>query len=539
MISVIPFFVKGFDECAFLVDRNENPSTLMKMGKKNTELSIKSLSRFMDSVNKSGCVVFDYETTDLDTNQAQIDGLAMYSPGIRGAEELSIWIPLVDGTMSPSKKWPVSTLDDLINAAKPIFENRKNRIMAHNYMYDGCVTMRHITEDISARAIDTMYAARLVKPWLMSLNLSALAKTYAKIKIPKYSDLEEPSQPSLFGSRRKKYLGSYSMRQVRGTWKLWRVFYEEMDDLAKERFFNLDMPLLQYSCRLKHFGIPYDLNTLDSLFNSANDNLANYQKALIDRFDFDYDPRRVGALRDFLYNDIGLPMVPGKPLGQQPVKRSIISQYACKFPVIDSILGIQDAVKIRDTISNAYDCISQYSRLHPRYEGHKHLQDRFICNDPLPLSSLPRSVRSFIVPEDNDYLVGLDYQCFGLNVLACLSQDQNLLRDCQEDAHQVVADKLNITRDEAKVINSSIYLGKSAESLAQEMGVVSDDGEFDDSWVSSLMRDWHAKYPNVGVWLNRQFDRFCEGKYRLYNGLGGFLDMRKKMNSHRDPEKRQ
>lgn len=492
-------------------------------------IDVSEFDRFVESVEKSKAFVFDFETDGLDSRVVTPEGLALYCPGIRGAETLKLWIAFVDGTMAKSQKWPVTDIEDLRGLLDRLFSNNSLYSIAHNWPYDARLVLRYGTL-LRAKAADTMNAARLVRPERRQINLAGLAKTFLNRKVPKYKELLAKAK-DLFAKGMS--LGMYSMKQVELTWFLLQALMAEMNAIdssgaMKRRFTNLDMPLVQYSTLLAHRGIHYDR---EALINMASDLEAQYVDARTDFFNrtgFDYEPSRHKKLGDFLYGEVGLPEFAGQKTNPRTTKRSHIERLEGRFPVIGDILNIQDLSKLSKSAAKARDAIISHERLHPEYEGHKHANSRFVCNRPIDLMSIPKGMgyRRFISADENHKLISFDYKAFGLKVLAALSGDERLKEFCRGDAHQKLADRLNVTRDDAKIINSSIMLGKGAEALALDMGLVDEAGNIDVKEGARLQRTWYASFPKVGKFFNVAFDEFCE-TFQLYDQLGGLFDKKK------------
>jgi len=101
--------------------------------------------------------------------------------------------------------------------------------------------------------------------------------------------------------------------------------------------------------------------------------------------------------------------------------------------------------------------------------------------------------RSFFVPNDDDHVFWYaDYSQLELRVAAHMSQDQVMIEmfsDPKADPHQMMADRIGITRQVAKVVNFLIIYRGSKWRLKGELG---DDYSLDDCQeiINSVFREW-------------------------------------------------
>lgn len=507
-------------------------------------LKLKDQDEFLAEVRKAGVFSFDFETDSLDTIVARPTGLALYVPEIesRGSNEYGLWIDFRGDTMPPSTKWPQSSYEDATPLIRALFEDSSLYSLAQNYNYDAQLILQRFTRDLRAKALDTLHLARAVRPNRHSLKLSGLVKTFCGLKLPDYGDIEGDggsAQMSLIPGR-KKYLGPYSLRQVRATWRLYKALLAEADSISRDirkRYLNIDMPLLQYMVLLQFRGIPYDRSALESMVAS----FAVERDAIADdlKREHGFDPATgVSGLRSFLYEALEVPMQPGKPLSKQPVKRSFLERIAGRYPAVEDIVAYKNAESYARKSAKSLEGIVAYPRIHPTYNLHGHEHSRIMCKHPIDLNGLPKGggLRSFLIPEEGHEMIAFDYRAFGLNVLADLSSDEQLMVDCDDGPHNVIAGLFGVDRDVAKVINSGVVLGLGGYSLALAAGFIDDDGLIDESWGKRVLREWFARYPQLGRYLNIIHDRFENHGYRTTNGLGMVFDGRRRVYSSRSKE---
>ena len=201
---------------------------------------------------------FDVETTGLDYVNDRLLGLALtFDDGRSYYLAIAHTEPAEDGT------YPVRehlNVDDMVHTISPLFLQRQQTMVAHNFKFDLHFLSRHGIE-VFGRAADTVLAAQLIDE-NRELGLKKLAHL-VDMDLTPYSELV--AYP---GFKKHEILGvpfetaaSYAMLDTEATLALWHRFRVELvEQGVAEVFRNVWMPLLMVLQQMEAKGIRLDLD---------------------------------------------------------------------------------------------------------------------------------------------------------------------------------------------------------------------------------------------------------------------------------------
>jgi len=154
-------------------------------------------------------------------------------------------------------------------------------------------------------------------------------------------------------------------------------------------------------------------------------------------------------------------------------------------------------------------------RIRPRYRLHGTRTGRLSSTDP-NIHGMPRrkEIKRIFVADPGFRIVSADYSQAEVRMVAHLAGDKSLIRALGEhDIHRAISKRLfRLTDDEldampgeereikrraAKTITFGLIYGRSAKSIAPQMGVTAREAEV-------MMRDFFSMMPGVRRWISRQ-----------------------------------
>lgn len=120
-----------------------------------------------------------------------------------------------------------------------------------------------------------------------------------------------------------------------------------------------------------------------------------------------------------------------------------------------------------------------------------------------------RAMRGLFLPEEGHQFVACDFAQIELRVVAALAGEQAMIDTILSggDLHQLTADLLGITRQEAKTVNFLIVYGGGGAHLAKKLGFPLDWERSD--WIShcyDIVRNYWKQYPAI-----TKYKRWTEG----------------------------
>ncbi len=112
-------------------------------------------------------------------------------------------------------------------------------------------------------------------------------------------------------------------------------------------------------------------------------------------------------------------------------------------------------------------------------------------------AKVDRAMRGLVLPDtDDDVLISTDFSQIELRVLAALAREAVMIEVItgNGDLHQLTADLLGITRQEAKTVNFLIVYGGGGAKLAAQLNWARSEDE-----CKSIIREYWGKYPAISA----------------------------------------
>lgn len=171
--------------------------------------------------------------------------------------------------------------------------------------------------------------------------------------------------------------------------------------------------------------------------------------------------------------------------------RLVADAYARYSKVLDRNRRTKELLKVMDP--DGY--------VHPNLSTVGTVTSRMACSAPnmQNFSKKDHVMRGLFLPEDGHVLMSCDFAQIELRVVASLAQEQAMIDTIMAggDLHQLTADLLGVTRQEAKTINFLIVYGGGGPVLAKNLGFTRTVAE-----CRQIIRDYWAQYPAIAALNN-------------------------------------
>jgi DNA polymerase-1 len=152
--------------------------------------------------------------------------------------------------------------------------------------------------------------------------------------------------------------------------------------------------------------------------------------------------------------------------------------------------------------------------VHPNLSTVGTVTSRMACSAPnmQNFSKKDHVMRGLFIPEDGHVLMSCDFAQIELRVVAALAGEQSMIDTILAggDLHQLTADLLGVTRQEAKTINFLIVYGGGGSVLAKNLGYTRHVHE-----CREIIRSYWAQYPAIAA-LNQMLQ--SQNGVRLISG---------------------
>ena len=181
-------------------------------------------------------------------------------------------------------------------------------------------------------------------------------------------------------------------------------------------------------------------------------------------------------------------------------------------------------LKNLQTLKTSYSALlnpTENGRIYPQYKRSKIF--RWNASKPgiqsISKVSFNKSPRFCVLPEEGFNLISFDYEQGEYRVIAEYINNTDLIQKLNEgaDFHQLVAEKLNISRDQAKKVNFATFYGQGVNALAEELDTTFDRASNIQHMVISYLGENFEKFKNSLVdkkeFLLRSFEPYkLDGK---------------------------
>ncbi len=332
-------------------------------------------------------------------------------------------------------------------------------------------------------AHDSQVAAWLLNTTRRAQGFGDVLRDYVGLSLPE----AKPAPASLFGDAAPDERWA-----IAAAWQ--HRLAEKLDGLLDAEglsrvFREIEMPLLPVLARIETRGIRLDGDTLREFGNELRERLAGLTERIYELAGTRFDIQSPKQLGEILFDKLQLPQTAKtQKLKRASTRAGVLEELADQHEVPRLVLEYREIAKLKSTyVDPLPDLVSPATgRLHTRLHQAVAATGRLSSSDPnlqnIPVrSDLGRRVRQAFIAPPGRRLLSADYSQIELRILAHLSGDPVLTEAFRsgEDIHARTATEVfggfglspAEARRRAKVVNFSVIYGKTAFTLAKEIGV--------------------------------------------------------------------
>lgn len=311
-----------------------------------------------------------------------------------------------------------------------------------------------------------------------------------------------------------KYLGKTRTEDSHDAvlvFELSKVLSERLAFDGSEKLYReIELPLASVLADMEEAGFLIDREGLAQY----GERLKDEAEALAQRIYFlageEFNINSPKQLGDVLFEKLKLPAGKKTKTGYS-TNAEILQKLASKHPIVSDILDYRQLTKLIGTYVTGFLKIeSEDGRIHTKFKQTGTATGRLSSAEP-NLQNIPvrtdagRELRKYFLPKEGYKLISADYSQIELRLLACISNDENMLSAflSGEDIHTSTASAVfgvpknlvtDLLRKRAKAVNFGIVYGIGEYSLSQDLDItVKQAKEYIDSYLSS--------YPSVKKYL--------------------------------------
>ncbi len=306
-------------------------------------------------------------------------------------------------------------------------------------------------------------------------------------------------------------------------------------DLEKEGllgvYHDLERPLIPVLADVERAGVRIDTAALSALGGKMQGELDELCRAIFGHAGCEFNINSPKQLADVLF--VKMDLQPTRKTGKTRVvstAQDVLEELAQVHEMPRLVLRWRSIQKLKGTYVDALPALVHpvTGRVHTTFNQAVAATGRLSSSDPnlqnIPIRTpLGREIRSAFVAEPGSVLISADYSQIELRVLAHLSGDQALLDAFTQgiDIHDRTAERVfgrdsgldkHELRRRAKIINYALLYGKTAFTLAKDIGVSQQAAqEFIDAYF--------AGFPAVRAFIDRTLaDARTSGVVRTLTG---------------------
>ena len=459
---------------------------------------VASLAATLDAAGRIGVTVV---ADDSSAVRARVVGFAFSaSPGA------STYIPIGHTGLSDTPNLPMG---DVLARVRAPLANPDITKVGHDLKFVAIVLARHGVP-LHGELVDTMVASYLVDATRSSHDLEGLALERANYRAV--------SDDSLTGSGAKAIpidavpadsMARYAGERADLPLALAVGLSADLEREKLERVYrDLEAPLIPVLADLERTGVKVDTVALGSLAGRMQTELDDLAAKIYAHAGLEFNINSPKQLGDVLFTRLNLQ--PAKRTGKTravSTAQDVLEELALAHELPALVLKWRSVQKLKGTYVDALPALVNPStgRVHTTFNQAVAATGRLSSSDPnlqnIPVrTALGREIRSAFVAEPGYCLISADYSQIELRVLAHLSGDAALLEAFRQgdDIHDRTAERVfgsssgldpHELRRRAKIINYALLYGKTAFTLAKDIGVPQQAAQaFIDAYFSGFPR---------------------------------------------------
>lgn len=444
---------------------------------------------------------FDTETDSPDPVSANIVGVSFSVQAASG-----YYLPVnVEGGLDQQV---------VMDAIRPLFENKETTLVAHNFKFDYLILQRCGVQ-LKGKPFDTMIAAYLIDA-NQKVKMDELAKkllNYAPVPIEELIGKGKKQISMADLSPEEVYL--YAAEDADITLRLYEILHKQLEkDGLVEVADTVEFPLMKVLAEIEYQGVRLDTDMLNGFSKDLETDLKELEGKIYEKAGEEFNINSPQQLGTILFEKLGLPAGKKTKTGRYSTNESVLTKLAVKYEIPSLILEYRQLAKLKSTYVDALPSLinEDTGRIHTDFNQSVAATGRLSSSNP-NLQNIPirtkrgREIRKAFIAEDGYKIMSADYSQVELRVIAHIAKDEAMIEAFKngEDIHARTAKEIfhlesleEVTADhrrKAKEVNFGIPYGLSAFGLAQNLGIENNEGK-------DMIDEYFNRFPNILNYIN-------------------------------------
>jgi len=453
------------------------------------------LDPLVAEARRAGRVALGLVVTSPEPMRARVLGVALaHQPG------MTVYVPVGHSRLELPDP---PSLTDVLSRLRPLLEDPSVRKLSANSKRDLVALARHGVK-VEGLGFDAIVASYLLNPGRRGYSLDDLAFEFLGER--RGAEPEGLSSEEASVDQTARIAGGDADLVLRLDEPVTaRLSEEQLGDIYR----TMELPLVTVLADMEQAGVKVDTAFLATMSRDMEAQLATLTREIHVLAKGEFNINSPPQLREVLFERLGLKA--GKKTAKTraaSTAEEVLDELALVHELPRKIIEYRSIQKLKGTYVDALPLLvnAETGRIHATLNQTVAATGRISSSDP-NLQNIPirtpegRRIREAFVAEPGHLLLSADYSQIELRVLAHLSQDRTLIDTFRrgEDVHDRTAREVfgafsampaDEQRRVAKMVNYALLYGKTAFTLAKDIGV--SKGEAD-----QFIEAYFARYPSV------------------------------------------
>jgi DNA polymerase-1 len=410
-------------------------------------------------------------------------------------------------------------LEAALAALKPALEDDRVAKIGHDMKFDMIMLARH---GVALRGLDTdtMIGSYLIDATRSAHGLEDLALEHTSYKALTQEDVcgrgaravslsGVPVEAAVdFACERADIAGQLAPLLEH------RLKEEQLHDV----YVSLELPLIPVLADVERAGVRIDLPALAAQSQRIEQELARRSGEIFRMAGGEFNINSPKQLSEILFDKLQLPILKRTGTSRAPSTAvDVLEELALAHDLPRQILDWRTLMKLKGTYIDALPQLvnPETGRVHTCFNQAVAATGRLSSSDPnlqnIPIrTELGREIRRAFIAEPGHVLISADYSQIELRVLAHLAEDDTLIDAFRrgDDIHDQTALKVfgpdsaldrHARRSTAKMINYALLYGKTAFTLAKDIGITPQAAQ-------EIVDAYFAGFPAVRRFIDRTLE---------------------------------
>jgi DNA polymerase-1 len=406
---------------------------------------------------------------------------------------------------------------DALAMLAPLLTDPSIEKIGHDLKADLIVLGRHGVDVSNPNGFDTMLASYLVDANRSSQDLEPLALEQLGYKALTEDEVRGKGAKAIeFAQVPVDSVLDYAGERADIALQLSeRVRPVLINDELEAVYRELELPLVPILAAIERTGVRVDVRSLAAQSTVLDRELADLSRQIFTLAGGEFNIGSPKQLAEILFEKLQLPVLKRTGTSRAPSTAvEVLEELAAQHDICRSILDWRGLSKLKGTYIDALPTLvnPETGRVHTQISQAVAATGRLSSSDPnlqnIPIrTEIGRRIRSAFIADPGNVLISADYSQIELRVLAHMSGDETLTAAFArgDDIHDQTANKVfgpdsqldpHELRRRAKIINYALLYGKTAFTLAKDIGVTQQAAQ-------QFIDAYFAGFPSIRAFIDK------------------------------------